>query len=91
MSRRTIVARTRFEFDINGMPRSVVDVAGMLAPVRCRSCGTVYDSANVEVIARYADCDRWKQPCCSAIGDNRPVGWGGTVDRLDRNGRVRGV
>ncbi len=66
-----------------------VDVSSMFAPVKCRSCGTVYDSGPVEVVARYSDCTIWKQPCCSVLGDDRPIGWGGTVYKLDKNGARR--
>jgi len=42
----------------------------MIAPVRC-VCGRIYDSANVEVIARYVDCSVWKAPCCGRqVDDN---------------------
>jgi NAD-dependent SIR2 family protein deacetylase len=47
------------------------DVRGMLAPVRCRHCSKVYDSADVHVISRYADCDVWTSPCCGRTVDNR--------------------
>ena len=44
---------------------------GMLAPVRCQ-CGGVYDTANVTVYARYADCSCWMTPCCNRHEDDRP-------------------
>jgi hypothetical protein len=77
----TIIGMT---FDRDGRPRPIYDARGMTYPVRCLSCGTVYDASDVQVLARYTDCTRWKQPCCSVIGDDRPVGWGGTVERVSR-------
>jgi hypothetical protein len=38
--------------------------------VRCL-CGQTYDLMKVTVIARYADCDVWKAPCCGRTADNR--------------------
>lgn len=71
-----------FHFEFAERP----NVADMRWPVQCVSCGSVYDGGPVEVVARYADCTRWKQPCCSVIGDDRPVGWGGTVHQLNKDG-----
>ncbi len=52
--------------------------AGMLAPVSCDFCGEVYDSAAVEVVARYADCSTWRSPCCDRLVDDRPSVIGAT-------------
>lgn len=46
-------------------------IAGMMFPVLCIHCGGLYDMAAVEVLARYADCDVWKTPCCKREVDNR--------------------
>lgn len=70
------------DFDSYGRPTTTVDTTGMLFPVRCLRCRGVYDAANVEVTARYADCSVWNAPCCGAVVDDRPQGWGG-IERLD--------
>lgn len=78
-----------YELDRHGRLRPRADVRGMLAPVRCYHCGAVYDSADVEVTARYADCSRWKAPCCGRMVDDRT--WKSLPDiiNLDQNGRPR--
>ncbi len=44
----------------------------MLIPVRCNHCHRVYDLAGPsERIARYADCDVFKAPCCGRTVDTR--------------------
>jgi hypothetical protein len=58
------------EFDLIGFYRHP-DTRGMSAPVRCRTCGEVYDSGKVEVTARYVDCSVWTAPCCGRIADSR--------------------
>lgn len=45
--------------------------AGMLAPVRCTYCRTLYDLGAVEVIAQHADCTVYKAPCCGRTVDDR--------------------
>lgn len=76
-----------------GRSRQRADVAGMIFPVRCTRCGTVYDLGKVTVVQRYTDCSVWKCPGCKITVDDRPIGW--TCDHhyveMDRNGReVRG-
>lgn len=72
---------TRYELDVFGR---LVPVGNdrMMFPVRCRRCGNIHDSAKVEVTARYADCSCWKCPGCGTTLDDRPAGWGGSVDKL---------
>lgn len=56
-------------------------IAEMMFPVRCAYCHTVYDTANVTVTARYADCSMWKSPCCNRLVDDRgETGWKSTKD-----------
>jgi hypothetical protein len=50
-------------------------IKDMRCPVRCTRCGGIYDSANVEVLARYTDCSVWVSPCCRQTVDDRPAGW----------------
>lgn len=42
--------------------------------VRCTHCNTIYSLGDdvKEVIARYADCDVFRSPCCNRIVDSRP-------------------
>lgn len=70
-----------------GMSRA--DLSKMLDPMRCMRCHQVFDGGAVEVVARYADCTVFKTPCCGAVVDDRPVGWGGSVRRLNRDGTPR--
>lgn len=78
-----------WDYDLGGRPRPRVDVQRMLAPVRCGHCGAVYDSADVEVTARYADCSVWRSPCCGRRVDDRT--WKSLPDiiKLNHNGRPR--
>ena len=82
-----MTARRRIEWDVNGMPREVHDVSGMLAPYSCGACGHVHDTAKVEVVARYTDCSVWRCPSCKATQDDRQA-WGfhspGQARRIDR-------
>lgn len=56
-------------------------IAAMFKPVRCASCGKIYDLGKVEVTARYADCSMWKAPCCGRVADDRgETGWKSTQD-----------
>ena len=43
----------------------------MISPVRCTYCGKVYDLADVETIARYADATVFRSPCCKRQVDDR--------------------
>lgn len=63
--------QTMFEYDKYGIGRLQVSTQGMIWPVRCLHCDTVYDGADVEVLARYADCSVWKSPCCNRRVDDR--------------------
>lgn len=60
----------------------------MSSPVMCQHCRSVYDVAGVEVVARYADCDMFKTPCCKRTVDTRP--WKSLPDyhKLPRGPRV---
>jgi hypothetical protein len=58
------------------------DTTGMRFPVIHRACGQVHDSGKGEVVGRYADCTRWRCPHCDGICDDRPIGWGGNVEKL---------
>lgn len=49
----------------------------MMIPVRCDGCRAVYDLCDTTITERYADCTRWKAPCCGRQCDDRPRGWGG--------------
>jgi len=59
-------------------------VAKMLYPVRHIACGKVHDASGVEVVGRYSDCTRWVCPRCKGICDDRPIGWGGNVERIKK-------
>lgn len=85
-------ARARWEFDMmNGTVMRMHDVSEMMAPVECGLCGSVYDSANVTVTARYSDCSVWVSPCCGRTVDDRPAGWVSrpTAIPLKRDGTPR--
>lgn len=57
---------------------------GMSAPYRCTRCGHIHDAGKVEVIARYSDCSVWRCPSCNAQIDDRPIGWGGSAEPVQR-------
>lgn len=63
------------------------DTRGMLAPGRCKRCHQIHDSGSVEVVARYQDCTVWKCPNCGAHIDDRPIGWGGSFEPIQRRAR----
>ena len=65
-----------------GRLRVTADVTVMTAPMRCKGCGHVHDSAKVTVTARYADCSMWRCPKCNRLLDDRP-GVGG-AERVER-------
>lgn len=66
--------------DQYGVPREVPGfVAGMMAPVRCKFCMQVHDSAKVEVLQRYSDCSIWKCPNCGSRIDDRPQPLGSAI------------
>ena len=54
------------------------DTKGMISPVRCSHCGTIYDLCSVTPIARYADCTTFESPCCKKHVDDRE--WKGMPD-----------
>lgn len=47
------------------------DIKSMLFPVRHKACNGVFDEADVQPIARYAECDVYRCPCCDREMDNR--------------------
>jgi hypothetical protein len=62
--------------------------------VRHVTCGRAHDASTVEVLERYSDCSRWKCPHCDGWCDDRPIGWGGSIEKVTRRGRLpqdRGV
>lgn len=58
-----------------GRPTTAALRRAMVAPMQCLGCHHVFDAANVEVTARYADCSVWRCPGCGAAHDDRPA-WG---------------
>lgn len=61
------------------------EAEGMLYPVLHSTCNKVHDAGGkVEVVARYADCTIWKCPSCGGQCDDRPISWGGNVERIGR-------
>jgi hypothetical protein len=82
--------RAHYYVDEFGRMTDAARLGDMLDPMRCMRCRQVFDGGHVEVVARYTDCDVFKCPKCGATVDNRPVGWGGSVERLDpATGRAR--
>lgn len=65
--------------DQYGIPHEIGAIEGMLAPVRCKFCHQVHDSAKVTVLQRYSDCSVWKCPNCGSRIDDRPEQWGGSA------------
>jgi hypothetical protein len=55
----------------------------MISPVLCLRCGETYDLANVEVVARYADCTMFKTPCCGRTVDDRTWVGSPAIRKLD--------
>lgn len=72
------------EGDPMGIFRPRPDVSGMTYPVRHTTCGKVHDAAKAEVLERYSDCTRWRCPLCKGICDDRAIGWGGNIEKLER-------
>lgn len=60
------------------------DVNEMSAPYRCMRCHKVHDAGHAEVVGQYADCTMWKCPNCGATIDDRPIGWGGSAEKIRR-------
>lgn len=61
------------------------DEREMRCPVRCvgsGGCGRVFDLCAVETVARYSDRTVFITPCCGRKTDDRPLGWGGGVERV---------
>lgn len=57
--------------EVRGMCITVpAEARGMMDPVRCQ-CGKIYDTADVTVTARHADCSVWNAPCCGVTADDR--------------------
>ena len=65
------------------------DVTGMFYPGRCTRCYHVYDGSKVTVVHRYSDCSMWHCPGCNQLVDDRPIGWGGSFQKLNRDGTVQ--
>lgn len=63
-------------------PIFVTDPARMRHPMKCKWCGTVHDTAFVTVVQRYLDCSTWHCPGCGVLIDDRPIGWGGSAERV---------
>lgn len=55
---------------------------------RCTHCNSVYDPGGVEIVARYADCDMFKAPCCGRTVDNREWKSMPDIERV-RPGEIR--
>lgn len=72
------------------LPGGAADVSGMTSPVRCTSCGHVYDFGKITDYGRYLDCTTWRCPGCKVPNDDRPPGWGQRhYVELDADGRER--
>ena len=66
--------------DLFGVPHFAgASVEGMFAPVRCKFCLQVHDSAKVDVLQRYSDCSVWKCPNCGTRIDDRPEPFGSAI------------
>lgn len=66
------------EYDRKRLLSGMDDVdpaAHLVSPVRCLHCNTIYDLVGAAVgdahVARYADCDVFKAPCCGRTVDTR--------------------
>ena len=70
--------------DIYGGINPLPDIAGMTYPVRCKWCQCVHDGAKVTVVQRYTDCSTWRCPGCGVLIDDRPLSWGGSAERVER-------
>ena len=57
----------------------------MIAPVRCLSCGSIFDLCEGKPVARYSDCTVFITPCCGRTTDDRPRGWGGGVEPVSKD------
>ena len=77
---RTEEGDVYFEVFPNGViiQSNPVNTEGMISPVRCTHCSTIYDLCSVTPIARYADCTTFKSPCCNKHVDDRE--WKGMPD-----------
>jgi hypothetical protein len=77
-----------YHWDVNdGLPfETVSEEPGHW--VRHVTCGKAHDASRVEVLERYADCNRWKCPNCGGWCDDRPIGWGGSVEPLRPDRRL---
>lgn len=71
MSKSTQRRRQLFATDEDGRLMPVYDTSHMMSPVQCAHCRDIYDLGGVEVVARYADCDMFKTPCCGRTVDSR--------------------
>ena len=67
------------------------NVAGMFSPVRCTSCGHVYDLGRITEFGRYTDCTTWRCPGCKIGVSDRPHAWGHDHHyvELDQHGREK--
>ncbi len=65
------------------------DTEGMTLPYRCLRCRCVHDAGTVTVVARHADCSVWRCPRCDSLIDDRPRGWGGSAEPVERGVRLQ--
>ena len=71
--------------DLFGIPQYFKGpIEGMLAPVECKFCLQVHDSAKVDVLQRYSDCSVWKCPNCGTRIDDRPQPLGSAIPIRER-------
>lgn len=63
-------------------PDGSVAIEAMGYPMRCKWCRRVHDAMGVDVVQRYADCSVWRCPHCGVLGDDRPLSWGGSFERV---------
>lgn len=71
-------------WDCLGNARIIRQYEDMAYPMLHTTCGKVHDAGNVEVLEHYSDCSRWKCPHCGGWCDDRVIGWGGNVERVER-------
>jgi DNA-directed RNA polymerase subunit RPC12/RpoP len=75
----------RYTWGPDGLPRLVYDTEGMTSPYRCLRCGHVHDAGKVTPVGRYTDCTTWRCPGCGSLIDDRPRGWGGSAEPVEKS------
>ena len=66
------VARRNVIYDVFGNTRVIaVPLTTMLCPALCGICGSAFDLAACQVMARYSDCDVFRTTCCNRRMDTR--------------------